>query len=122
MASLPSRAQGFQELTAMLNDCVGGVGMGVRDRRIIKVGRGHGGAHRQGSCRYRRFTRDRPGYREVVRQAEKAGGNVIAVQLDLAEPSAAEQLLATAERHLGGLDIFQQRGYAYRSRAHRTDG
>ncbi|MFF3983950.1 glucose 1-dehydrogenase [Streptomyces sp. NPDC001601] len=43
---------------------------------------------------------------EVVRQAKKADGNVIAVQLDLAEPSAAEELLATAERQFGGLDIL----------------
>lgn len=38
---------------------------------------------------------------EVVRQAGKAGGEVVAVQLDLAEPHAAEELLATAERRLG---------------------
>ncbi|MFD5543060.1 glucose 1-dehydrogenase [Streptomyces sp. NPDC127079] len=43
---------------------------------------------------------------EVVREAKKADGNVIAVQLDLAEPSAAEELLATAERQFGGLDIL----------------
>ncbi|MEW1996197.1 SDR family oxidoreductase [Streptomyces coelicoflavus] len=43
---------------------------------------------------------------EVVRQAGKAGGEVVAVQLDLAEPHAAEELLATAERRLGGLDIL----------------
>ncbi|UED82867.1 SDR family oxidoreductase [Streptomyces profundus] len=43
---------------------------------------------------------------EVVRQAEKADGNVTAVQLDLAEPGAAEEVLAGAERQLGGLDVL----------------
>ncbi|GAA3127822.1 SDR family oxidoreductase [Streptomyces rameus] len=52
------------------------------------------------------YAQSRDAAYEVVRQAEKAGGHVIAVQLDLAEPSGAEELLATAERQLGGLDIL----------------
>ncbi|MFF8966512.1 SDR family oxidoreductase [Streptomyces globisporus] len=43
---------------------------------------------------------------EVVRQAGEAGGKAMAVQLDLAEPGAAEELLSTAERQLDGLDIL----------------
>ncbi|MEK8144311.1 glucose 1-dehydrogenase [Streptomyces sp. M10(2022)] len=43
---------------------------------------------------------------DVVRQAQESDGNVMAVQSDLSEPSAAEELMATADRHLGGLDIL----------------
>ncbi|WP_328908274.1 glucose 1-dehydrogenase [Streptomyces sp. NBC_00234] len=52
------------------------------------------------------YARSRDAADEVVRQAEKEGGNVTAVQLDLAEPGAAEELMAAAERRLGGLDIL----------------
>ncbi|MFC8655647.1 SDR family NAD(P)-dependent oxidoreductase [Streptomyces parvus] len=52
------------------------------------------------------YARSRDAADEVVRQAEKAGGKVRAVQLDLAEPGTAEELLATAERQLDGLDIL----------------
>ncbi|MFF5025475.1 SDR family oxidoreductase [Streptomyces collinus] len=52
------------------------------------------------------YAQDRDAADDVVRQAEKAGMHVIAVQLDLAHPSAAGELLATAERQLGGLDIL----------------
>ncbi|RPK47538.1 Enoyl-[acyl-carrier-protein] reductase [NADPH] FabL [Streptomyces sp. ADI92-24] len=52
------------------------------------------------------YAQSRDAADEVVRQAEKTDGNAIAVQLDLAEPSAAEELLATAERRLGGLDTL----------------
>ncbi|MFE5039225.1 SDR family oxidoreductase [Streptomyces sp. NPDC056683] len=52
------------------------------------------------------YAQDRDAADDVVRQAEKAGMHVIAVQLDLADPSAAGELLATAERQLGGLDIL----------------
>lgn len=52
------------------------------------------------------YAQNRDAADEVVRQAEKAGGNVAAVQMDLAEPGAAEEFMATAERRLGGLDIL----------------
>ncbi|WP_331749422.1 MULTISPECIES: SDR family oxidoreductase [unclassified Streptomyces] len=52
------------------------------------------------------YARHRDAADDVVRQAEKAGGHVIAVQLDLAEPGAAEELMATAERRLDGLDVL----------------
>ncbi|MEV8596275.1 glucose 1-dehydrogenase [Streptomyces sp. NPDC052012] len=52
------------------------------------------------------FARNRDAADEVVRQAEKEGGQAVAVQLDLAEPGAAEELPATAERRFGGLDIL----------------
>ncbi|MER6105839.1 SDR family oxidoreductase [Streptomyces sp. NPDC001832] len=52
------------------------------------------------------YAQNRDAADEVVRQVEKAGGKVIAAQLDLAEPSAAEELLATAEHQLGCLDIL----------------
>ncbi|NUU23423.1 MAG: SDR family oxidoreductase [Streptomycetaceae bacterium] len=44
--------------------------------------------------------------REVVRSVEAEGGHVRAVRLDLAEPDAAERLMADAEAELGGLDIL----------------
>jgi 3-oxoacyl-[acyl-carrier protein] reductase len=43
---------------------------------------------------------------EVVRAVEEAGGSARAVQLDLAEPGAAQRLMEFAEDHLGGLDIL----------------
>jgi 3-oxoacyl-[acyl-carrier protein] reductase len=43
---------------------------------------------------------------EVVRAVEETGGSVRGVQLDLAEPGAAERLMEIAEEHLGGLDIL----------------
>ncbi|MET8583603.1 SDR family oxidoreductase [Streptomyces collinus] len=52
------------------------------------------------------YAQNRDAADDVVRQAEKAGVHVIAVQLDLAEPSAAGELMATVERQLGGLDIL----------------
>ncbi|WTP98776.1 SDR family oxidoreductase [Streptomyces anulatus] len=61
---------------------------------------------RDGAAVVFNYAQNRDAADEVVRQAEKAGGKVIAVQLDLAGPSAAEELLATAERQLGGLDIL----------------
>ncbi|MFI7086674.1 SDR family oxidoreductase [Streptomyces anulatus] len=61
---------------------------------------------RDGAAVVFNYAQNREAADEVVRQAEKAGGKVIAVQLDLAEPSAAEELLATAERQLDGLDIL----------------
>jgi 3-oxoacyl-[acyl-carrier protein] reductase len=51
-----------------------------------------------------------------VQRAEKAGGKVIVAQLDLAEPSPAEELLATAERQLGGLDILVNDAATHTSR------
>lgn len=38
----------------------------------------------------------------LVRPAEEAGGNVMPVQPGLAEPGAAEELMETADRQLGG--------------------
>lgn len=61
---------------------------------------------RDGAAVVFNYARSRHAADDVVRQAEKAGGNVTAVQLDLAGPGAAEELLATAERRLGGLDIL----------------
>ncbi|MFE3252761.1 SDR family oxidoreductase [Streptomyces sp. NPDC059209] len=52
------------------------------------------------------YARSRDAADDVVRQAEKAGGNVAAVRLDLAEAGAAEELPAIAERRLGALDIL----------------
>ncbi|MEE1735767.1 SDR family oxidoreductase [Streptomyces sp. BE147] len=52
------------------------------------------------------YAQNREAAEEVVRQAQEEGGNVFAVQLDLAQPSAAEDLLGTAEHQLGGLDIL----------------
>ncbi|MFJ8795228.1 glucose 1-dehydrogenase [Streptomyces sp. NPDC102462] len=52
------------------------------------------------------YARSRDAADEVVRQAEEAGGNVIPVRLDLADPGAAEELMETADRQLGGLDIL----------------
>lgn len=52
------------------------------------------------------YARNRDAADEVVRQAEKEGGQAVAVQLDLAEPGAAEELPAMAERRFGGLDIL----------------
>lgn len=43
---------------------------------------------------------------EVVREVEVAGGSARGVQLDLAEPGAAQRLMEIAEDHLGGLDIL----------------
>ncbi|WP_037913219.1 glucose 1-dehydrogenase [Actinacidiphila yeochonensis] len=43
---------------------------------------------------------------EVVREVAADGGNVRAVRADLAEPGAAQELMETAEEHLGGLDIL----------------
>ncbi|MGI8331713.1 glucose 1-dehydrogenase [Actinomadura scrupuli] len=43
---------------------------------------------------------------EVVRAVEEAGGSARGVQLDLAEPDAAQRLMEFAEDHLGGLDIL----------------
>ncbi|MFJ3324049.1 glucose 1-dehydrogenase [Streptomyces griseus] len=61
---------------------------------------------RDGAAVVFNYARSREAAEEVVRQAEKAGGKVIAVQLDLSEPGAAEALLTTAEHRLGGLDIL----------------
>jgi NAD(P)-dependent dehydrogenase (short-subunit alcohol dehydrogenase family)/endonuclease/exonuclease/phosphatase (EEP) superfamily protein YafD len=43
---------------------------------------------------------------EVVRAVEEAGGSAQGVQLDLAQPGAAERLMETAAEQLGGLDIL----------------
>ncbi|MFF1833376.1 SDR family oxidoreductase [Streptomyces sp. NPDC058231] len=43
---------------------------------------------------------------EVVRTVQESGGHAHAVRLDLAGPGAAEQLMETAETHLGGLDVL----------------
>ena len=43
---------------------------------------------------------------EVVRTVQADGGHARAVRLDLADPGGAEQLMETAEAHLGGLDIL----------------
>ncbi|MFE7138150.1 SDR family NAD(P)-dependent oxidoreductase [Streptomyces sp. NPDC057644] len=61
---------------------------------------------RDGTAVVFNYAQSRDAANEVVRQAEAAGGKVVAVQLDLAETGAAEELLATAERQLGGLDIL----------------
>ncbi|MGW4840562.1 SDR family oxidoreductase [Streptomyces globisporus] len=61
---------------------------------------------RDGAAVVFNYAQSRDAADEVVRQAEKAGGKVMAVQLDLAEPGAAEELLSTAERQLDGLDIL----------------
>lgn len=42
----------------------------------------------------------------VVRGVRDAGGRAHAVQIDLAEPGAADQLMAVAAEHLDGLDIL----------------
>lgn len=61
---------------------------------------------RDGAAVVFNYARSRDAAEEVVRQAEEAGGNVIPVRLDLAEPGAAEELMETADRQLGGLDIL----------------
>ncbi|MFE6697720.1 SDR family oxidoreductase [Streptomyces sp. NPDC057718] len=61
---------------------------------------------RDGAAVVFNYAQSRDAANEVVRQAEAAGGKVVAVQLDLAETGAAEELLTTAERQLGGLDIL----------------
>lgn len=61
---------------------------------------------RDGAAVVFNYARSRDAAAEVVRQAEEAGGNVIPVRLDLAEPGAAEELMETADRQLGGLDIL----------------
>ncbi|WP_221357992.1 SDR family oxidoreductase [Streptomyces beigongshangae] len=61
---------------------------------------------RDGAAVVFNYARSRDAADEVVRQAGKAGGTVVAVQLDLAEPGAAEELPAMAEHRLGGLDIL----------------
>ncbi|CAG6398986.1 glucose 1-dehydrogenase [Streptomyces cocklensis] len=43
---------------------------------------------------------------EVVRTVQAEGGQARAVRLDLADPEGPEQLMETAEAHLGGLDIL----------------
>ncbi|OIJ94642.1 SDR family NAD(P)-dependent oxidoreductase [Streptomyces colonosanans] len=43
---------------------------------------------------------------EVVRTVQADGGHAHAVRLDLADPGGPEQLMKTAEAHLGGLDIL----------------
>ncbi|NEC68825.1 glucose 1-dehydrogenase [Streptomyces sp. SID9727] len=43
---------------------------------------------------------------DVVRVVQSDGGNARAVCLDLEKPEAPEQLMETAEAHLGGLDIL----------------
>ncbi|MFI0946142.1 SDR family NAD(P)-dependent oxidoreductase [Streptomyces sp. NPDC021086] len=61
---------------------------------------------RDGAAVVFNYARNREAANEVVRQAEEAGGRVTGLQPDLAEPGAAEDLLATAERRLDGLDIL----------------
>ncbi|MFF0221147.1 glucose 1-dehydrogenase [Streptomyces sp. NPDC004629] len=61
---------------------------------------------RDGAAVVFNYARSRDAADEVVRQAEEAGGNVIPVQMDLAEPGAAEELMETADRQLGDLDIL----------------
>jgi 3-oxoacyl-[acyl-carrier protein] reductase len=43
---------------------------------------------------------------DVVRTVQADGGRARAVRLDLTDPEAPEQLMETAEAHLGGLDIL----------------
>ncbi|MEU6284267.1 glucose 1-dehydrogenase [Streptomyces sp. NPDC047028] len=43
---------------------------------------------------------------EVVRSVQADGGQAHAVRLDLADPDGPEQLMETAETHLGALDIL----------------
>lgn len=52
------------------------------------------------------YAQNRSAAEEVVRRAEEADGDVAAVQLDLAEPAAAEDVLTSADRRLGGLDVL----------------
>ncbi|GAA1355677.1 glucose 1-dehydrogenase [Streptomyces beijiangensis] len=52
------------------------------------------------------YARSKEAADEVVREAEAAGGTVTALQLDLAEPGAAEALMEAADQQLGGLDIL----------------
>jgi 3-oxoacyl-[acyl-carrier protein] reductase len=43
---------------------------------------------------------------EVIRTVQANGGRAHAVRADLTDPEALEQLMQTAEAHLGGLDIL----------------
>lgn len=43
---------------------------------------------------------------DVVRDVQSDGGKVRSVRLDLKKPETPEQLMETAEAHLGGLDIL----------------
>ncbi|MFJ1586849.1 SDR family NAD(P)-dependent oxidoreductase [Streptomyces sp. NPDC088197] len=52
------------------------------------------------------YARDAEAAADVVRTVEEAGGTARALRADLVEPGAAERLMATADRHLGGLDIL----------------
>lgn len=42
---------------------------------------------------------------QVVAQIQQAGGHAIAVQADVADAAAVEQLFATAKRHFGRVDV-----------------
>ncbi|WP_329118020.1 SDR family oxidoreductase [Streptomyces sp. NBC_01465] len=61
---------------------------------------------RDGAAVVFNYARSKDAADEVVRKAEAAGGTVIALQLDLAEPGAAEALMEAADQQLGGLDIL----------------
>ncbi|MFE6972369.1 SDR family oxidoreductase [Streptomyces sp. NPDC057682] len=43
---------------------------------------------------------------DVVRTVRENGGTARALRLDLSEPDGAEELMRTADEHLGGLDIL----------------
>ncbi|WP_439676806.1 SDR family NAD(P)-dependent oxidoreductase [Embleya sp. MST-111070] len=52
------------------------------------------------------YARDEAAAESVVAAVEAAGGRARAVRVDLGEPGAAESFMATADEHLGGLDIL----------------
>ncbi|MFE3196917.1 SDR family NAD(P)-dependent oxidoreductase [Embleya sp. NPDC059237] len=52
------------------------------------------------------YVRDEAAAEAVVAAVEAAGGRARAVRVDLGEPGAAESFMATADEHLGGLDIL----------------
>ncbi|MFI8460913.1 glucose 1-dehydrogenase [Kitasatospora sp. NPDC085464] len=52
------------------------------------------------------YARDEAAAAETVRAVEAEGGRAWAVRADLAEPDAAERLMAEAEERLGGLDVL----------------
>ncbi|MEV0091900.1 SDR family oxidoreductase [Streptomyces sp. NPDC050738] len=61
---------------------------------------------RDGAAVVFNYARSKDAAEQVVREAEAAGGTVIALQLGLGEPGAAEALMEAADQQLGGLDIL----------------
>ncbi|MGW7274574.1 SDR family oxidoreductase [Streptomyces sp. NPDC054864] len=85
----------LEDMTAVVTGGSRGIGRAIVERLC-----------REGAEVVFNYATNKEAAADVVRTVQADGGKVRAMQLDLREPDAAEQLMEDAEAHLGSVDIL----------------